>query len=69
MARLFTTIAILFGTVLPLFSQDTDKERLEVLQVIRAGNIQLIEKQQKTLQVLEELEKTAEQIRVFSKRT
>ena len=42
---------------------------LQILQAMKAKNQDLIEKQTATLQKLDELEKEAEQLKIFGKRT
>lgn len=69
MTKTFVTAAMLLTSAVLLFSQDQAKRDLEALQEIKAANAALIENQQKTLQALDEMEKTAEQIRAFAKRT
>jgi TolA-binding protein len=41
---------------------------VQLLQNVKAGNEETLRKQQATLQQLEELEKSADQLRIFSKR-
>lgn len=42
---------------------------LQTLQAMKAKNQELIEKQTQTLQKLDEIEKEAEQLKIFGKRT
>lgn len=42
---------------------------LQILQAMKAKNQELIEKQTQTLQKLDEIEKEAEQLKIFGKRT
>ncbi len=53
-----------------LNSQSKEEPRISVesLQALKRSNRELIEKQQKTLQKLDELSKTSEQIKILGKR-
>lgn len=59
----------LFPTV-PLKSQGEHgaKSPIEILQALKHGNQEIIEKQQKTFQTLDEIIKTTEQIKTLGKR-
>lgn len=50
-------------------SQDPPVEGLDVLEAIKAKNAALLERQEKTLEALEALEKEAEQIKIYAKRS
>ena len=52
----------------PVSSTDSAQAALAVLQEIKATNEAVLAKQAATLQVLDELEKAAEQIKMYSKR-
>ena len=45
------------------------KSPMQILQAMKAKNQETIEKQTQTLQKLDELEKDAEQLKIFGKRT
>lgn len=67
-ALLIATIFFLGATV--LYSQtQAAKSPLQMLQAIKAANASLIESQKKTLETLDEMKKTADQIKVFGKRS
>ncbi len=42
---------------------------IDSLKAIKAANVELIQKQEKTLQVLDDLEKTSQEIKIRGKRT
>ncbi len=66
-----TLVALLFFSSANLNSQapqPVSGSPLAALQAIQAGNKALIEKQQKTLQTLDEMKTTAEQLKVLGKR-
>ncbi len=45
------------------------KNPVQTLQAVKASNADLIDKQKKTLDGLDEMQKTADQIKAFAKRT
>lgn len=45
-----------------------EKGTLDILQAMKKTNAELIEKQQKTLEVLDKLEEQAKQLKIFGKR-
>lgn len=62
--------AVFFLGAAVLHSQtQTPKSPLQTLQAIKTANTALIESQKKTLETLDEMKKTAEQIKVFGKRS
>ncbi len=54
--------------VVPAVSAVSSDATLKLLQEIKAANAAVLGKQAETLQQLEELEKAADQIKIFSKR-
>jgi len=69
LAALAALALLCFGSD-SLRSQSADsKSPLEVLTQMRDANKDLISTQEKTLQALDDLQKQAEQLRVFGKRT
>jgi hypothetical protein len=70
MKRTFIVFALL---LLPLSlnsqSPQPNKPPLTILQELKAANKALIEKQQATLQKLDELEKNASQLKIIGKRS
>ncbi|MGB8355650.1 MAG: hypothetical protein WCD79_17255 [Chthoniobacteraceae bacterium] len=63
------TAAVLFAGSALLHSQDPQKTPLQTLQDIKAANATLIDQQKKTLDTLDDMQKTADQIKAFSKRS
>ena len=66
----FATVA-LFALSLNLHSQApaASKSPIQILQAMKAKNQELIEKQKATLTQLDALEKEAEQMKIFAKRS
>ena len=66
----YATLLFLLGTPM-LNSQwpSTYVAPLESLKAMKAANVELIQKQQKTLEVLDEMQKTSEEIKIRGKRT
>ncbi|MEI9894474.1 MAG: hypothetical protein WDN28_11465 [Chthoniobacter sp.] len=63
-------IAALLGLAVNLHSQGIlPKTPVETLRTLKAKNDELIEKQKATLLKLDEMDKAAEQMRFFSKRS
>lgn len=65
--------AIVFGLAMLLpggmrSQAPQEKSTLETLQAMKKTNAELIEKQQKTLEVLDKLEEQAKQLKIFGKR-
>ncbi len=65
------SVAALLALATNLHSQApaAPKSSLQILQAMKAKNQDLIEKQTLTLQKLDEIEKEAEQLKIFGKRT
>ena len=68
---LILATAVLFLGVGVLRSQTAAaaKPPLQVLDEMKTSNAAIIEQQKKTLEVLDEMQKTADQLKTFSKRT
>lgn len=67
---LLSGVALLLLSSAPLSSQaPPPKSSLEALTALKAAGQDLLNKQEKTLGTLDALHKTAEQIRIFAKRT
>jgi len=67
-----TALAAFFASEARLNSQEAApvrKSPQELLAALKASNAELLQKQQKTLQKLDELKAQAEQLRVMAKRT
>lgn len=68
-----TVLCALFAGVPRLVSQEAPAARaktpLQQLAELKAANAALLERQQKTLQKLDELQKQADQLRIFTKRS
>lgn len=67
-----TALAAFFASEARLNSQEITivrKSPQEVLAALKASNAELLQKQQKTLQKLDELKLQAEQLRIMSKRS
>lgn len=63
-------VAAFFLGVAVLHSQvEAPKSPLQTLQAIKTANAGLIESQKKTLETLDEMKKTADQIKVYGKRS
>jgi hypothetical protein len=63
-------LAALLALAVNLHSQGIlPKSPIDQLKALKAKNAELIEKQTATLQKLDEMDKQAEQLRFFSKRT
>ena len=66
----FITAAALLALAVNLHSQGVaPKSALDRLRDLKVKNAELIEKQNATLQKLDEIEKASEQLRFFSKRS
>jgi hypothetical protein len=50
-------------------SSDATAANLKVLRALKAGNEEILKKQKAALETLDELQKAADQIKVYSKRT
>ena len=57
------------GSVLRSQDQAAAKNPVEMLKALKASNADLIDKQKKTLDGLDDTQKTADQIRTLAKRT
>jgi len=65
-----TVFAAFFGSQARLNSQDAARKPVqEQLAALKASNAELLQKQQKTLQKLDELKLQADQLRITSKRS
>jgi hypothetical protein len=53
----------------PVAAPGTSKSTLQILQAMKAKNQELLEKQAQTLIQLETLEKEADQLKIFAKRS
>ena len=65
------SVAALLALATNLHSQapEAPKSPMQILQAMKAKNQEVIEKQTQTLQKLDDLEKDAEQLKIFGKRT
>jgi len=66
---LILAAAVLFAGSTLLHSEDPAKTPLQTLQDIKAANATLIDAQKKTLDSLDDMQKSADQIKAFSKRS
>lgn len=68
---LILMVAVLLAGVSVLRSQDATaaKDPVQELKALKASNADLIDKQKKTLDRLDDMAKTADQIRILAKRT
>jgi len=67
---LILTAAVLLAGSAILHSEDpAPKSTLQVLQDLKASNATLIDQQKKTIDTLDEMQKTADQIKTFAKRS
>ena len=65
------SVAALLALAADLHAQapGAPKSPMQILQAMKAKNQEVIEKQTQTLQKLDDLEKDAEQLKIFGKRT
>jgi hypothetical protein len=68
---LILIVAVLLAGVSVLRSQDAaaGNDPVATLKTLKASNADLIDKQKKTLDTLDDMVKTADQIRILAKRT
>ena len=67
---LILAAAAFFAGISVLHSQqDAAKSPLQILQSVKASNADLLDKQKKTLDGLDDMQKTADQIKTLGKRT
>jgi hypothetical protein len=66
---LILAVAVMLGGVSVLRSQTTAANPVEMLKTLKSKNAELIEKQKKRLDSLDEMAKEADQIRILAKRT
>lgn len=64
---LLITAVFFLGTA-ALRSQNAVKDPMQMLQNLKKANADLIEQQKKTLDTLDEMQKTADEIKAFGKR-
>jgi len=67
--KLIAATGLLFALVMNLHSQVAPKSPVDRMRDIKAANAAQIDKQTATLQKLDEMDKAAEQLRFFSKRS
>ncbi|HWB58295.1 MAG TPA: hypothetical protein VG733_02340 [Chthoniobacteraceae bacterium] len=68
---LILAVAALLAGIPMLHSQDAAaaKDPVPMLKALKASNAELIDKQKKTLDTLDDMAKTADQVRILAKRT
>ena len=67
--KIIAAAGLLFCLVVNLHSQVSPKTPVDKMRDVKAANAALIEKQTATLLKLDEMDKAAEQMRFFSKRS
>ena len=67
---MLTAVVLIFGSA-ALHSQQstTPKSTQQILEDLKTSNAALIEQQKKTMDTLDEMQKTADQIKTFGKRS